>query len=200
MTEHTEQPVINWAYPAPRKGLPGAWDRFIGPGSTPLETALILIASLLGGGMMLAYALLGAVEWDTLQIVLAVLMAFDITGGVVANMASPLKRYYHREGRTPWQHLGFVALHLVYLALAAFVFDRWNWLFFGITGGYLLVAAAGVLSLPLYLRRSMAALLTCGAIVLALALPIDGLAWLVPFLFIKLIMGNILREEPYRPA
>jgi hypothetical protein len=33
-----------------------------------------------------------------------------------------------------------------------------------------------------------------------LATPTPGLEWVVPFLFLKLLLSHLLKEAPYRPA
>ncbi len=43
--------------PAPRSGLAGEWDRFIGPGATRAELALILGSALVGSAAVAIYAL-----------------------------------------------------------------------------------------------------------------------------------------------
>ncbi|MBN2149716.1 MAG: hypothetical protein JW726_20180 [Anaerolineales bacterium] len=40
---------ISWIPPEPRQGLPGEWDKFIGPGQMPTELWLILAPSLIAG-------------------------------------------------------------------------------------------------------------------------------------------------------
>jgi hypothetical protein len=88
-----------WDYPEPRAGWRGEFDRFIGPGTTRAELALDLGFAVLGAGAMLVYALTSFPQWSIIQIGVAVLLAFDISGGVVTNATSSAKRWYHRAGR-----------------------------------------------------------------------------------------------------
>lgn len=46
-----------WQPPAPRAGLAGAWDRFIGAGATRVELWLQIGAALLAGAAAATYAL-----------------------------------------------------------------------------------------------------------------------------------------------
>jgi hypothetical protein len=55
------------------------------------------------------------------------------------------------------------------------------------------------LTVPLYIQRSVALLLVCGAIVLSTYLlsPPPGFEWFVLLLFIKLLVSHLTKEEPY---
>lgn len=57
----------------------------------------------------------------------------------------------------------------------------------------------GVLATPLYLRRALATAVSMLAIIGApLVLPLGaGLGWVVPALFVKLVLAHAVREEPY---
>lgn len=147
------------------------------------------------------YAFLQGFDWSPVQYLIATLLAFDIVGGIVTNAASSAKRWYHREGRGFRAHFGFVAFHVVYVFLVAWLFRSMDWGFFGAVSLYLLVAAYLVLKTPLYLQRPLAFGLLAFSFLLSLYAfaPTPGLEWFVPFLFLKLIVSHLLREEPYRP-
>lgn len=89
---------VNWDPPAPRRGLAGEWDKFVGPGQIRAELWLIIIPSLLAGLGLPLYAIWLGLGWTTAQLVVAGLMAFDLTGGVVTNATSTAKRWYPRPG------------------------------------------------------------------------------------------------------
>ena len=110
-----------WEYPEPRTGWRGEFDRFMGPGATRAELALELGFAVLGGAAMLIYALTSFPLWSIIQIGVAVLLAFDIAGGVVTNATSSAKRWYHRAGQGARQHLQFVALHIVHVIIVAWL-------------------------------------------------------------------------------
>jgi hypothetical protein len=202
MDHESIKSVINWNYPVPRQGLAGAMDRFIGPGATSAEG---WVQGLFAAGVAiaaLAYAAWSGLEWTILQFTVAILLAFDMAGGIVTNATSSAKRWYHRAGQGFSAHLGFVAVHLVHIFVVAWLFRGMDWFFFGAVSTYLLAAAVVILKTPLYLQRPVALGIFALSIPLSLyALsPTPGMEWFVPFLALKLLVSHLLREEPYRPA
>jgi hypothetical protein len=192
---------IDWNYPQPRTGLAGMLDRFFGPGTTPAEAGLQALFSVTAGVALPIYAFLKNLEWTPIQYLVATLLAFDIVGGIVTNAASSAKRWYHRRGQGFRAHFGFVAFHVVYVFLVAWLFRSMDWGFLVAVSLYLLVAAYLVLKTPLYLQRPLAFGLLALSFVLSIYAfaPTPGLEWFVPFLIFKLVVGHLLREEPYRP-
>ncbi len=149
-----------WDYPEPRSGWRGAFDRFMGLGATRAELTLEFGFAALGGVAMLAYALTAFPQWSIVQIAVAVLLAFDMAGGVVTNATSSAKRWYHRAGQGARQHLQFVALHVVHLFIVAGLFRSGDWRYGVAFSLYLVLAAFIILRAPLYLQRSLALGLT----------------------------------------
>jgi len=190
-----------WEYPEPRAGWRGEFDRFVGPGATRAELALELGFTMLGGVAMLVYAQTSFPQWSIVQICVAVLLAFDMAGGVVTNATSSAKRWYHRTGQGTRQHLQFVALHVAHLFIVAWLFRSGDWLYALVFSIYLLLAAFGILRTTLCLQRPLALGLTGVAIVMGLIVftPTPGLEWFIPLLFLKLLVSHLLREEPYLP-
>jgi hypothetical protein len=150
-----------------------------------------------------------ALPWTVWQYVIAGLIALDVLGGVVANALNSCKRFYHAPLQA--EETGLMALvknHYVFAALhvqpliVGLIFGNLNWVH-GL-GWYtiLLVASVLVLQLPLYLQRPFA----FGMIMFAILLnsyiipPIPGFEWLIPALFLKIVYGHLVREEPYRPV
>jgi hypothetical protein len=193
---------LEWTPPPPRPGFLGSWDRFIGPGATRAENILILGAAVAAGLALPLYAALRGLGWTALQLVVGGLVAADLAGGVVANAAGPAKAWYHRPGQGFRQHLGFVAVHIVDIALVAGLFRGLDWAYAAGVYGYLLLATIVVLWVPLYLQRPVALLLYGGAILLNAYLlpPTAGMEWFVPVLFLKLLVAHVPRETPFRPA
>jgi hypothetical protein len=193
---------IQWTPPAPRKGLIGKWDEFVGPGQTKAELWMIW-----GGGLALAAACIAYFFSQQVaipniwQIILLVVMAIDISGGIITNATSPAKCWYHRSGQGTKQHLGFIAIHGLYLLLVGCLFLDCNWLYFFVFFTYMLLTTIIALSMPLYLQHPMAFMLYAGAIVLNLTsfARIPGLEWFIPFLFLKLLVAYLLTEAPFRP-
>ena len=193
---------INWSYPAPRPGLAGALDRFIGPGVTPAELWLELGSAIAFGAAVLAYSLWKSPGWSLLQTLVAVILAADMAGGIVTNATSTAKRWYHRAGQGFGQRFAFVAVHTAEILLVAWLFRSMDWLFFSVMAGYLLAAAAVILKTPVYLQRPAAlGLFAIALLVSVYGFPaVAGMEWYIPFLFLKLLVSHLVREEPYRPT
>jgi hypothetical protein len=64
----------------------------------------------------------------------------------------------------------------------------------------LVLSTVLVLFTPLYLQRPLAMGLIMTAILLNFYFiqPVVGFEWFVPALFLKIIYGHVVREEPYR--
>jgi hypothetical protein len=189
----------DWKVPPPRNGLAGAWDRFVGPGATPAEQLLSVIPASLFAVTVVAYAYCQQLEWSMLQYIVAFVLGFDIVGGIATNATSAAKRWYHRAGRGLLQHFGFAVLHAFYIFLVALLFCPHFFNFFFFHSLYLVASALIILRVSPYLQRSVALLLLSGGILLSLyvATPPAGLEWFPIFLYIKLLVSHLVREEPY---
>ncbi|MGH3089389.1 MAG: hypothetical protein ACRDSJ_19015 [Rubrobacteraceae bacterium] len=186
--------------PSPRQGVIGLWDRFIGPGATRAENALILLWAALCTAGVVAYALTADLGWSALQLAVVALLAFDIGGGVPANAANCAKRWYHRPGQGFRELFGFPLIHVHPFALAL-VFPGFGWGVAAVIYVYLLVAAAVILLAPLYVKRPVAFVLYSVALLgslYALGVP-AGLEWFAPLFFLKLLVAHLLPGEAYRP-
>jgi hypothetical protein len=75
-----------------------------------------------------------------------------------------------------------------------------DWLYLAIVFGLIAAAALIVIATPLYLKRPVSLTLLCVALLASIYIitPVPGLEWLPPFLFLKLVVAHIVREEPYR--
>ncbi|MEO1396402.1 MAG: hypothetical protein AAFV90_26210 [Cyanobacteria bacterium J06634_5] len=197
-TADSAQPSL----PAPRAGIQGALDRFIGPGATRAELFVQSVPSVLAAIAAYAYALSLPISWTPWQLGLIVIFGFDLAGGVLTNATSAAKRWYHRPGQGWQQHLSFVAVHLFHIGLVALFFRSGDGLFFGGVSGYLLVATGLILWVPLYLQRPVALGLYGLALIgnLYLLTPITGLEWFLPVFFLKLLVSHLLHETAYQPC
>jgi hypothetical protein len=193
---------IQWTPPQPRQGWLGRWDSFVGPGATAAEEWLQLISGLtLAALALLCFFLRFPATPALAQTVLVALLALDLSGGIVTNATAPAKRWYHRAGQGVRQHLAFVLPHGIHLALLVWLFPGFAWWYFPLFYGHLLVATLLVLCTPLYLQRPVAFICYGWVLLLStLATPTPGLEWVVPFLFLKLLLSHLLKEAPYRPA
>ena len=189
----------SWRYPPPRPGLVGEWDRFIGPGATKTEQLLSLIPAILGAIAISVYAYVYQLGWTPIQYTVAILLVINIIGGIITNATSSAKRWYHRPTQGAAQHIGFVAMHIIQIFLVAWSFRGMDLVFLSVVYFLLLISAIITLAVPLYIQRSVALLLVCGATFLSLYIlsPTPGFEWFIPFLFIKLLVSHVTREEPY---
>ncbi len=194
--------VIAWAY----QGEP---DPLFGTGATRAEKRLVwtvgLFTALLYGYL---YAR-GDLNWARWQYLVAGVIALDVGGGVVANSLNACKRFYHSPARADdpawvrWlkRPMVFVLLH-VHPLVVPLLYDDEAWGTGLFWYGMLVISGLVVLGVPLYLRRPVAMALTLGAVLInGYGVPLSpGFAWLLPALFLKIVYGHLVREEPYRPA
>ncbi len=83
----------------------------------------------------------------------------------------------------------------------ALLFPGFGWGTAAVVYVYLLIAAAIVLVVPLYLKRPVAFVLYSVALLgglYALGVP-SGLEWFVPLFFLKLLVAHLLPERANRP-
>jgi hypothetical protein len=197
-----ERPVvIEWAY----HGEP---DPLFGTGATQVEKGLVWVTALF---TVLLYGYLyarGDLNWALWQYLVAGVIALDVGGGVVANSLNSCKRFYHspvrmdEPGWVRWlkRPMTFVLLH-VHPFVVARLYGDGSWGAGLFWYGLLVISGLIVVRVPLYLRRPVAMALTLGALVIhGYVVPLaSGFAWLIPALFLKIVYGHLVREEPYRP-
>lgn len=185
----------------PRPGLAGMWDRVIGPGATVSESALTIVWMLACTVAAVGYALVADLGWSFVQLAVVALVALDVAGGVSDNASNSAKRWFHRPGHGAPQHLAFVLAH-VHPFVLALLFPAFGWDAALVLYAYLISSAIIIVIVPLYLKRPVAFVLYCGALLIglyALGVP-PGLEWFVPFFFMKLLLAHLLPEQAYRPA
>jgi hypothetical protein len=195
---------IAWAY----SGTP---DYATGTGACAAEKILGWASAAL-----VPAALLVSMANDRLQlpespalVAFTLFLAFDVGGGVVCNSLNSGKRFYHSppkqeeglQGKVMKNHLAFSAFH-IHSILVWLLFQPDNYTF-GIPWYLLLLGSAFVVHrTPLYLKRPVSMLLVMAAVLINLyALPpVAGFEWLMPLLFLKIVYGHMVMEEPYRPV
>lgn len=196
-----EKAFVSWTYDGPADIAVGTgatgWERLLAWGTA--FAAAFAFAPLWSSGLL---------PWNGWQALLGALIAMDVVGGVVANATNSCKRFYHAPelavdppaARFLKRGLTFDLLH-VHPMLAAWLLPAGDlragviWYVAAIT------AVTAVRTVPLYLRRPVALLLiTLAFLVHGYVLPLGpALEWIVPLLFLKLVYGHAVREEPYRP-
>ncbi|ASP40897.1 hypothetical protein CHH28_10380 [Bacterioplanes sanyensis] len=188
---------IQWQPTAPRSGWQGNIDRFIGPGASKAEAWLQLVVPLLAAISVWIWA----PSWGPLQLLLAIVLAADLAGGIVTNATASAKRWYHRPGQGKRQHMSFIALHFIQLTLFSIVFMDFDLAWIAASGGYLLLASWTIVSVPLYLQRPIAMTLFAVSVMLSeywLTVP-AGLEWFLPLFYLKLLLSHLLKEAPFSP-
>ena len=191
---------IEWNY----SGKP---DGFFGTGATQAEQNLVWFFGLLSTALLGWHWWRHAMEWSWWQYAIALLLALDVLGGVVANSLNSCKRFYHspvqpeETGFTALakNHFSFTLLH-IHPILIGLVLGNMNLTYGIIWYVVMLIVSATVQRLPLYLQRPSA----MGIIMLAILVnyyvipPVAGFEWFIPALFLKIVYGHIVQEEPYR--
>lgn len=160
---------------------------------------LIIIPSLLAGLGLPLYAIWLGLGWTTAQLVVAGLMAFDLTGGVVTNATSTAKRWYHRPGQSWVQHIG--------LSPSKPCTSDWSrgcsvaWIGSNSWSSMSTCWRRGCSSpgRSCISKRSVALLLLFGALILNayILTPTLGLEWFVLVFFLKLLVSHLVMEAPY---
>ncbi len=193
---------IEWEYE-------GKTDFSSGTGAYASEKILGLASSVVIPVVLLMHLRDTGMEWSVLQIVIAMLLAFDVSGGLVSNALNSCKRLYHTPPKPSEGKLGVLFKHPVIFSVlhihplvAGWMYGNGNW-GYGVTWYVLFLASAAiVLITPLYLKRPVSMLLIMLSVLINLygMDPIAGLEWLMPLLFIKIVYGHLVREEPYRKS
>jgi hypothetical protein len=166
----------------------------VAPDATRSEWILSLSAAVLGSALAATHAARSHAigSW---RLALVALVAFDMFGGAVANCTDSCKRFWHTPTRTRGAAFGFVAGHVVHLALVAAAFRGLDPLWFGASTALLLSAAALVLAAPVAIKRPAAAAALALAVLVDFWLgPTPGLEWFVPVFFFKLLVAHLLPE------
>ncbi len=192
--------IINWEYS-------GKKDFVNGTGAYLEERILGYVGSLIIPCVLVVLNLNGELQWNIYQIVIGVLLGFDLGGGMISNALNSGKRFYHTEvkqdegksGRILKNHLLFAGIH-VQPFVVGLVFNNMDWLYGLLWYLIFMTAAIIVHKTPLYLQRPVSMMMVLLAVLINtfLILPIEGFGWFVPVLFLKIIYGHMVREEPYR--
>jgi len=185
---------------AVREGALGVWDRIVGPGMTPAENTLVISSGILAS--LLAAYRLAATDAAWWLVLLGAAIAFDVVGGAVCNATETTKNWYSRPGQGLFQRASFVAPHIAYVAVVAWLWrdKTFDLTYFEWAAGALVVSTAIVLAMPPYLKRPMAFALYLGSLFTVAAVTglTYGLEWFLPALLLKLLVGYLVPERPHR--
>lgn len=182
-------------------------DGFFGTGATVAEQTIVWVFGLLGTAILGWVVWTHSIPWAWWQFAVAALLALDVLGGVVANALNSCKRFYHspvkpeETGFTGLakNHFVFTAFH-VHTVIVGVLFGKLDFGYGFFWYFALLASTVVVLRLPLYLRRPAALGIIMLAVLVNLYIfhPVIGFEWLVPALFLKIVYGHVVQEEPYR--
>lgn len=195
-------PNIDWTY----EGTP---DPIAGTGASWAEHLLMWFAGLGGAGLIIFLAHGHWVGWTWLETAIAAVIAFDLIGGAVAMNLNSAKRFYHsppqpsERGMVLFMKRGFYlpATHvhpmLIYFLYKPDAYLAGIAIYFATA-----VSVALVRLVPLYLSRPLAIFFVLlSVLVNAYVLrTVPGFEWMLPVLFLKVVLGFGVREEPYRPG
>lgn len=195
-----EKVIINWEYS-------GKKDFVNGTGAYFEEKILGYLGSLIIPIILLVLNLNGVLQWDYYQIIVAGLLAFDLGGGMISNSLNSGKRFYHTEaketegkaGKFLKNHLLFGLIH-VHPFIIGLMFNNMDWIY-GLQWYLIFIGSVLIVhKIPLYLKRPVSMLMVLIAILINnfFILPIEGFGWFIPVLFLKIVYGHMVREEPYR--
>lgn len=192
------RPDSDWKVEGATTGFAAFMRNFSGNRRTALERRAALAVMTAAPLLALVAILVEGRSLAMWQIVLLMVLAVDLGGGVFVNATAAAKRWYHRMGARDWHHLTFVLLH-VHPLLVAWLFPESGWAWAAYLYGATVLSTMVVLACPHYVRRPVA--LTAAAFVLAGAPLVTSapllLAWIAPFYVLKLLVAHIVHEEPY---
>lgn len=182
-----------------RRGWRKIIDPIVGENATITELWLQFIPAILSAIALPYYSLINNVEWNIIQIFLAGLLALDLVGGIITNATNSAKQWYHRPSQGFWQHFSFVILHLLHIALVAWIFRGGDFIFWITVSMYLIIASTIILKTPLTLQRPVA--MGFYTIVLLsdcyLFIPTPGLEWFLNLFFLKILISHLVKEKPF---
>jgi hypothetical protein len=170
---------------APPSRLVSIFRRVSGPDATREEAVVWLVGTLAITAAAIAVAVARSQGWSVLQWVVAMGIAFDFAGGVVATASSAAKRAYHAPGRT-LSRAKFYAVHLHPLVLPLVFPVPWT-VAVALYAG-MLAAAALVERVPRAVAQPVAfAAVGAGLFLAGGAAWPAGLEWFAPVYLLKLI-------------
>lgn len=196
--------VINWSYS-------GSTDLSFGTGATNAEQVLGFFGGFIGVALYIFFFIRGTYLWNYWQYALAALLGFDVAGGLVCNCLNSCKRFYSSPlqptetstiTRFLKKHWIFTLIHIHSIVIQLY-FGSTHTRYYGLFWYFALQLSASIVSnTPLYLQRPIAMLICLLSLLLNYYIipTINGFEWFIPALFIKIIYGHLVQEEPYRPV
>jgi hypothetical protein len=179
--------------PPPASPLVSVFRRVSGPDATAREATVWLAGTLGITAVAVAVTVARSPAWSALQWVLAMGIAFDFAGGVVANATSAAKRSLHRPGGARSRAL-FYAAHVHPLALPLAFSGSWP-AALALYAGMLAAAALVELSPRAVAQPVALAALAAGLFLAGGAGWPMGLEWFAPVYLLKLVGAYAVPPE-----
>jgi hypothetical protein len=190
---------IRWDYE-------GKTDIVNGTGAYFEEKLIAFIGSAIIPIVLIFQVISGRLQWNPIQIVLALIIGFDIGGGMVSNALNSCKRFYETPLKVDEDKTAkyakdcriFIGLH-IHPIVVGLLYNNMDWFYALVWYAVFMTSVLIVYKVPLYLKRPVSVLLTLIAIVLNIYVieSVIGFEWFIPMLFIKIVCGHLIREEPY---
>jgi len=171
-----------------------------GKNPSSLDISLGVLSSLIIPVFLLGIIILDKVDWSLIQIIIALEIGFDLGGGMIINMMKSTKAFYHtpnskedswivRVLRRPFL---FTALHIYPILVYGF-FEPTKFINGFMWYGTLLAFAYIILKSPKQVQYPLSIFCVLISIMLNayVIIPVFGFEWLIPVLFIKLLVGHL---------
>ncbi|WP_019505304.1 hypothetical protein [Pleurocapsa sp. PCC 7319] len=196
-----KSPNIIWSYS-------GKTNLVVGTQATTIEKNIGWTAGFIGVIIIGFFYWKNDFDWKTWQYILAGVIAYDVVGGAVANSLNSCKRFYHSSLQKfepnyvniAKNHLFFSLIH-IHPLIVSLVFSSASWIYGFFWYLILQISVLTVTKTPIYLQRPVSMLIIVTALLINsyfLRYP-TGFEWLIPVLFLKIVYGHTVKEEPYRP-
>ncbi|QUH26495.1 hypothetical protein [Serpentinicella alkaliphila] len=191
---------INWEYTGKRDFANGTCAYYE-------EKFLGYLGGLFIPVILIAMNISNRMQWNYFQLIIAVFLAFDLGGGMISNSLNSGKRFYHSPSKESEGKLGkflknkllFATIH-IHPFIVGIIFNNFDWKY-GLQWYLIFIISVLIVYIsPLYLKRPLSMFMVLIALLINsfFILPIVGFEWFIPVLFLKIIYGHMVREEPYR--
>ncbi len=127
-------------------------------------------------------------------------------GGLVSTSLNSGKRFYDSPIKLEEKGVAkfmktlpcYIGMH-VHPLIVGLLYDNMNWQY-ALSWYFIFILSVIILyKTPLYLKRPVSRFITMISILINIFIipPVKGFEWFIPILFIKIICGHLVTEEPY---
>lgn len=181
----------------PRPGLPGLWDRYLGPDAKALDRLRVAAAAL--GGLILG---LTTVPAPLAERVLLGLLTGELCAGLMAALNSAGKAWIHRPTRRRQRLLLFVALQTIPLAIFIWLFREQDLQLLASAIALLFVGSAAVVSIPSAWQRAIGLVGLLGVLFILQHFhgQATSAAWFLPLFYTRTFVAHLPSPRVSRGA